>query len=71
MSLQQCLLQKEHNGVFFIRKTNNSLFKIKMLLRILYWKKHKYILIVAIHSEVYIFLQSIFHIRKDFLKVDI
>ena len=36
---QRCpssLLQNEHNGVYFIRKTNNFLFKNKMLFRILY-----------------------------------
>ena len=47
-SVSSSLLQKERNGVFFMRKTNNFVFKNKMLVRILYWNERKYVLTVVI-----------------------
>ena len=50
--IQRCLfffVAERAYGVFLIRKTNNFLLKNKMLLRMLYWKERKYVLIVVIH----------------------
>ena len=44
------LSQKERNGTIFTRKTNN--FLNKMLLRILYWKERKCVLIVAKRGKI-------------------